>query len=292
MNLRDIQYFLAIAEEGSITNAAKKLNIAQPPLSRQMKHLEDELGSTLFIRGSRKIQLTEAGHLFRMRAEHIIELLSTTMREVKEFDSGLRGTLSIGTVTSSGATMLPHLIRLFRESYPEVTFRLREGETRRIIELLDQGIVDLGLVRLPFDTDLYESIILPNEPLVAAFRADKQPPDWPQKPQLLLSELSDKPLMMHRKFLPLFTEQCKALGFKPYILCESDAVMPILAWADAGIGIAIVPRSAATLTPSSNLTIREIHNASLETTSAIIWPRKRYLPTTARHLLNLLLPTE
>lgn len=287
MDIRDIQYFLAMVEEGNISAAAKRLHMAQPPLSRQLKQLEEQLGVTLFERGKRKIKLTAAGHLMRTRAEQIMELLNTTTKELHDFDIGLRGILSIGAVTASGATLLPNLIKKYRSKYPNVTFRIREGETSRITELLDRGIVDLGMVRTPFDTEIYQSITLPNEPLVVVYNPEHPTMLHIAAPTIDLVDLADKPLMIHRKFEEQLTNCCRPLGFKPHILCESDDVMPLLTWADANIGIAVVPRSAFGLIPRTNLVVKEITNPSLETSAAIIWVRNRYMPATALHFLNL-----
>jgi len=287
MDIRDIQYFLAIAEEGNISAAAKRLHMAQPPLSRQIKKLEDQLGVQLMERGKRKIKLTAAGHLLRKRAEQIAELLNTTTKELLDFDTGIRGILSIGAVTASGATLLPNFIKTFRSLYPNVTFRIREGETSRITELLDRGIVDLGMVRTPFDTNIYESINLPNEPLVIVYSPDHPHMKNISTPTVNLIDLENKPLMIHRKFENQLTAYCHQAGFSPYILCESDDVMPILAWADANIGVAVVPRSAVGLIPRTNLITKEITNPALETTAAIIWVRNRYMSATALHFLNL-----
>ena len=287
MDIRDMQYLLVVAEEGNITAAAKRLHMAQPPLSRQIKQLEDELGVQLFERGKRKVKLTEAGHLLRSRAEQILELLNSTTKELQDFDTGIRGTLSIGAVTASGATVLPQLIKEFHNRYPNVSFRLREGETRRITELLDRGVIDLGMVRLPFNTEIYESITLPNEPLVVVYNSQHFHLKVNDSPVINLSVLAEKPLMIHRKFETQLTECCQSAGFAPYILCESDDIMPLLAWADAGIGIAITPRSAVGLFPHATLTAKEIGNPSMETTAAIIWMRNRYLPATALHFIHL-----
>ncbi|MDF2571095.1 MAG: catM 2 [Sporomusa sp.] len=287
MNFQDMQYFLAIVEEGSITAAAKRLHIAQPPLSRQMKELETQLGVQLFERGRRRIKVTEAGNLLRHRAEQILELTTSTIRELKEFEKGLRGTLSIGAVTSSWVTLLPELIRVFRDRYPHVLFRLREGESRRITELLDKGIVDIGMVRVPFDTDVYESIELPHEPLVIVFKAGHGNSLGGDSNEINLAELANKPLMIHRKYEKMLTEHCHQANFIPEILCESDDVLPLLAWAAAGIGIAVVPRSAVSLVPNANLVSKAIVNPVLETAAALIWVRNRYLSTTARHFLSL-----
>lgn len=287
MDIRDIKYFLAVAEEGNITAAAKRLHIAQPPLSRHMKELEERLGVHLFERGKRKVRLTEAGVFLRTRAEQIVDLLSATTTELKDFYTGDRGTLSIGAVTSVAGTLLPQLINIFRERYPHVVFRLREGESRRITELLDSGIIDLGMVKLPFDADLYDSISLPDEPLVAVFRPESPHAIRSAASSISLRELADKPLLIHRKFEPLITKSYEQIGCTPAILCESDDVMPMLAWADAGIGMAVVPRSAFSLIHSTRLIAKEIVNPSLMTGSAVIWVRNRYLPATAHHFLAL-----
>ncbi|TCL38851.1 DNA-binding transcriptional LysR family regulator [Anaerospora hongkongensis] len=258
MDIKDIQYFLAITEEGNISAAAKRLHMAQPPLSRQIKQLEGQLGVQLLERGKRKVKLTAAGHLFRTRAEQITELLNTTTKELQDFDNGIRGVLSIGAVTASGATLLPNLIKTFRSLYPNVTFRIREGETSRITELLDRGIVDLGMVRLPFDTNIYESIKLPNEPLVILYSPEHPGITSKSSDTISLVDLKNKPLMIHRKFEEQLVYYCRQAGFSPYILCESDDVMPLLAWADANIGIAVVPRSAIGLIPRTNLIAKEI----------------------------------
>jgi LysR family transcriptional regulator, salicylic acid-responsive activator of bsdBCD len=287
MNTQDLQYFLTIVEEGSITAAAKRLHIAQPPLSRQMKQLETQLGVQLFERGRRKIKITEAGNLLRNRAEQILELTNSTIRELKEFETGLRGSLSIGAVTSSWVTLLPDLIRIFRDRYPHVQFYLREGESRRITELLDKGIVDIGMVRVPFDTEIYESIELPREPLVIAFKAGHRNSIGSNSTEINLTELADKPLMIHRKYKGMLLEHCHTIGFTPTILCESDDVLPLLAWAVADVGIALVPRSAVSLVPSASLVTKTIVKPTLETAAALIWLRNRYLSTTARHFLSL-----
>ncbi len=287
MDVKDMKYFLAIAEEGTINAAAKRLHIAQPPLSRQMMQLEENLGVKLFERGNRKIQLTEAGRLLQNRAEQFLGQIENTVKEIRELDAGNHGILSIGTVTSSGATILPKVVRAFRDLFPGVRFQLWEGETNRIIELLGRGIVDIGIARFPFDSELYESIRLANEPLVAALNKSWAGCLGSRRDCIELSELSGKPLLIHRKYEPMLLEHCEKCGFTPDFVCMSDDVMPILAWADADIGIAIVPRAAIGLIPSANLVYKPIVNPCLETTSAVIWMRNRHLSAAARNFLDL-----
>lgn len=287
MSLREIKYFLTIVQEGNITTAAQRLHMAQPPLSRQMKQLEDNLGAKLFERGHRKIQLTEAGCLLRNRAEQLLKLMDTTVKEIQDIDSGAHGTLSIGTASSSGVTILPKVARIFRNHYPDLKFELWEGESIRIIELLNAGLIEIGLVRFSFDADTYESILLPKEPLVAAIHKNNSDFLDEQQDSISLQKLMDKPLMIHRKYETLITEHCQQAGFNPYFLCKSDDIMPILAWADADVGIAIVPRAAIGLIPSNNLVFKTINAPCIDIASAVIWLRNRPLSAAARQFLTL-----
>lgn len=287
MDVKEMESFLAVVEAGSINAASKRLHIAQPPLSRQMKQLEEKLGVRLFARGNRKIRLTEAGRLLYNRAGQFLGQLENTVREMREFDAGTCGTLSIGTVTSSGATILPGVVRAFRDKYPGVRFELWEGETSRIIELINGGSIEIGIARFSYDSELYDSIQLPNEPLVAAIDKSSAADFAAAGECLPLSELAGKPLLIHRKYGPMIAAHCEQAGFTPDIVCMSDAVMPMLAWADAGIGVAVVPRAAIGIVPGVNLAYKTIVDPTLETTSAVIWLRNRYLSVVARNFLAL-----
>lgn len=286
IELGAIKRFLTVIEAGSINAAAQRLHIAQPPLSRQMKQLELRLGVKLFERGKRTVALTEAGSLLQNRATQLLSLLGNTVQEMREIDSGTQGKLCIGTVTSSGATLLPQVVRQFRARYPGVVFQLWEGETKRIIELINEGSVEIGMVRYPFDLAVYDSLKLPNEPLVVAVHRSRRQ-TWDCRRQAVeLSGLAGKPLMIHRKYEATILEHCEKAGFTPEIVCMSDDVMSILAWADADIGVAIVPRAAIGLIPSVNLEFLTIVAPRLETTAAVIWLKSRVLTAAARNFLS------
>lgn len=287
MDIRQLRYFITIAEEGNITKAARRLHIAQPPLSQQLKLLEEELGVKLVERGSRKIQLTDAGKILRHRAEQVVELVDSTVKELKDFNEGLQGTLSVGTVPSSGSTLLPERIYNFHESYPGVTFQIWEGDTYRILDLLNNGVIEIGIVRTPINSEFFEIIYLPDEPMVVATRGDRY---WEEEQKsICLEELKDKPLIIDRRFEKMIVDSCEKSGFEPKILCKSDDARSILLWADTGIGIAIVPKAAMGLIPSTNLKYKEIDESSLETQTAIIWMKNRYLSSAAKHFLETFL---
>lgn len=285
MDLRQLRYFLAVAEAGQITGAAERLHIAQPPLSQQIKLLEAELGVQLLQRGSRRSHLTEAGQALKNRADQILALVETTVKEVKEFHDGDKGTLAIGTVASIGATLLPEKIRKFHDRFSGIDFVLYEGETQRIIDLLSGGIIEIGMVRLPFDTEVFESFTLPKEPMVAAM-SDRFGSGGDEV--IPMHELENMPLMVHRRHEPLITDACREAGFEPYILCRADDIRSLLTWADAGIGVAIATLSASGLIPSTNLRCRQIDSVKLETTAAVIWMRNRRISTVASRFLETL----
>lgn len=297
MDIRHLKYFITIVEEGKISQAAKRLNMAQPPLSQQLKQLEDELGVTLFERHTRKLIITEEGMLLYQRAKEIIELITGTIEEVKELSQGTRGTLSIGTIAALGAQLLPERIRDFQIHYPDVQFQVWEGDPLRIMELVENRIIELGIVRLPIDNSIFDMIQLPNEPIVAVM-SNKWDSDK-DRPSIMLSELEGKPLMFLRrqKGTSMYNQEmytvdvvktaCLNAGFEPRIVCESSDIMTLLTWAHHDIGIALVPRSALNLIPNTQLIIKEIIRPSIMARPpALIWLKGRYLSSISKKFIE------
>ena len=149
MDIKQLTYFITIVEEGTITHAANKLHMAQPPLSTQLKLLEDELGTKLLERGARKIKLTDAGKILYKRAKHIVEITNSTTKEIEEFWKGIQGTLRLGTISSSGTVLLSKRIVDFNKQYPNIKFEIHEGNTYELIEKINSGIIEVGIVRTP-----------------------------------------------------------------------------------------------------------------------------------------------
>ena len=167
MDIKQLTYFITIAEEGTITHAANKLHMAQPPLSTQLKLLEDELGIKLIERGARKVKLTDAGKILYKRAKHILEITNSTTKEIEEFRKGIQGTLRLGTISSSGTALLSKRIINFNKKYPNIKFEIHEGNTYELIEKMNSGIIEVGIVRTPFNSQNFECIFLETEPMVA-----------------------------------------------------------------------------------------------------------------------------
>ena len=289
MDIRQLRYFQAIAEEGQISKAAKRLNIAQPPLSQQLKLLESELGVVLVERGPRQIRLTEAGRLLQDRAAQLLELMKATTSELQDLSNGAKGNLTIGAVAAAGATFLPDRIRNFHQRYPQVTFQFWEGSTARILELLQNGVIEIGIARAIFDPDLFQAVNLHAEPFVAAQNRSVFL-EW-KSDSVTVPELAGTPLLIHRSNESIILDTCRNHGFEPRILCRGDDMRTLLMWADAGIGVAIVPRSVVGLVPSQGLSYAEVADPALVIRKAIIWRKSRYLSTIAKNFMTSLLAT-
>jgi DNA-binding transcriptional LysR family regulator len=284
MDIRQLKYFLAVAEEGQITKAAKRLHITQPPLSQQILLLEKELGTPLIERGNRNVRLTEAGHALRNRAEQIVELTELTKVELREVTNGIRGVLTIGTITSVGALLLER-VHHFNQQYPYITFQLWHRETYSILELVNTGVTELGIVRLPVDPSIYDYIALPDQRMGVVGKSE-----WFSKksnPEIQLYDLKDKPLMMHRRDEPVIRDYCHQIGFDPYVFCTSDDIMPLLYWARSGIAISLIPDSARNLLPSTSLIFKEISLPITKIKSVLVWRKRRPLSSIAKHFISM-----
>ncbi|WP_295633277.1 LysR family transcriptional regulator [uncultured Mitsuokella sp.] len=284
MDLKQLRYFLAIVEERQITAAARRLHMAQPPLSNQMKMLEDELGMQLFRRGPHHIELTDAGHMLAERAEELLSMADQTKRELQDLRQGLSGTLSLGTVSSSGNILQTKGIHSFREKFPHVRFEIHDGNTYQLINLLEKGLIEIGIVRTPFNASRFNCKYRPPEPMIAAMTPEF---DWaPEKKEIGVAELAAKPLIIYRRFEQILLDTFAAHDFSPEICCLNDDARTTILWANAGLGIAVAPFSAFTLAAHDNLRLKTIQEKSLYTRLAAIWPRDRYLSVIAQNFLE------
>jgi DNA-binding transcriptional LysR family regulator len=294
LDLRQLKYFLAIGKEGNLTKASKKLHIAQPPLSYQLKLLEEELGVKLVERTTRKVKLTDAGNFLFNRGEQIIEFVETTEKELKDFNEGIEGTLSIGT-TASASSILYEKTTNFHKIYPKINFQIRERNNSAILELLSNGIIQIGIINAYYDSNnlLHKFFDLKNfefkhlydEPMVAAY-ADNFTSSFLEE-TIPLSSLNNLPLVLHLKLKNIITDACSALDFTPTVFCESDDVRSMLTWADTGMGVAIVPKSAIILASNKNLLYKEITNPNLITKTFIVWMNNHYITSAVKHFLEM-----
>lgn len=283
MDQKQLSYFLAIAEECSITKAAERLHVPQPYLSSQLKNMELELGVKLAVRNTRKLQLTDAGRQLQYRAVQILELMEVTGRELERFESGLQGTLTIGTIPTSAALLLTRTVQLFHRKFPDVRFEIRNLSTRKILESLKIGTIELGMIRTPLDSEEFETLYLEQQPMVAVCNMD-----FAKESKIIgLSDLSKKKLLVNYRFESIITDACRNAGFEPDILCKVDDTRSILMWASLGMGIAVIPKDWLTIVPGLQLSYREIAAPALATSSAVVWLKNRAISSAAGHFIEI-----
>lgn len=161
MELRVLRYFLAVVREQTVSAAAESLHLTQPTLSRQLRELEEQLGKKLFIRGSHRIELTEEGMLLRKRAEQILELVSRTENDIASSNETIAGDVYIGAGETDAVKLIARAANRMRHDYPLVHFHIYSGDGEDVLERLDKGLSDFGIIFSKPDTSKYNAIMLP-----------------------------------------------------------------------------------------------------------------------------------
>ena len=197
MDIRILRYFLTVAKEQNFTKAAEQLNITQPTLSRQLAALEEELGTALFIRGSRSITLTEAGILLKRRALEIIDLEEKMLNELKIKEELIEGTITIGCGEFAAVETLAEICKRYKEKYPMVQIALHTATADSVYEMMNQGLVDIGLFMEPINTEGLDYIrIMESDHWVVGMKSDDPLAD---KEYITKEDLLDKPLILPKR---------------------------------------------------------------------------------------------
>ncbi|MFC7788376.1 LysR substrate-binding domain-containing protein [Microbacterium sp. MAHUQ-60] len=262
--LLQLESFIAVAEELHFGRAAERLRMTQPPLSRQIQQLERNLDVTLFVRTSRRVVLTPAGSVLLPRARRIVDLAAQTVADVAAAADGRAGTITIGYTAMAGQVILPPLLRLCREALPDVTFLLRELVTRAQVSELENGGIDIAILRSAEDTYDFSTRLIIEEPLVAALPAmwdEAQQPD-----PVSLSALAARPLLMYSPgesayFYDVVSAMFREAAATPRVTQYAGQVLALLGLASAGMGYALVPASARS-TALPGVAYRPVHQNS------------------------------
>ena len=250
MDLRGLHYFSVVAEELNFTRAAQRLCMSQPPLSNQIKALEEELGTPLFLRGGRTLQWTEAGKVLYRRASQLLDLAERTQEEVSSLAMGLSGTLCLGSVAGLAPFLAARWLAGFREEYPLVRFEIVNGSSDDIIDQIQRGYIELGLIAAPYDDEHLEGIPVGDEPWCAIMSRRNPLAAEPEKP-LPLKELAGQPLIgPHRRSrVDEIRSWFRQAGAEPTIIGEHSNYVDVLAMASADVGISIFPQTAPETMP-------------------------------------------
>lgn len=282
LDIRDLKYFLALAQEGTVTKAAEKLCISQPPLSRQLRDLENELGVTLFYRGKRHIELSEEGIYLKQQAEEILSLLDITENRLQAKNNEANGTISLGVTEGCGAGVLSDLIVEFNRLYPNVNYDVWSSGSQEIGERLSKGLFDIGVVREPFNALKFESISLRRESWMIIM-SKEHPLAKTDGREIELSELNGQSLIVPSR-APMvdeinswFNEQ----GTKRRIICRYNALAAVLPLIENGLGVGVAAESAYRFTDSDKFVYKYIANPPRYSNLLMIRRRSKIIPEAA-----------
>ena len=280
MELRHLRYFVAVAEELHFGRAAEKLHISQPPLSMQIRSLEEHLGVTLLHRTQRHVSLTQAGHAFLQEARQILARLEQAVLVTRRASRGEIGELVVGFISVADYNVLPAVLREFRRRFPMVNLTLRESTTDAQIRDLLGGRIDLGFVLPPVAEPALESICIVREPLVVAL--PERHPLADRRGRLALAQLRDAPFILFpRPMAPGLYDDvvsfCRAAGFSPRVEQEAIQMQTIISLVSAELGVALIPASLTNLR-RTGVTYKTLREASPLTEIHLAWRRGDELP--------------
>lgn len=280
MNLKQLRYFLVVAEEKQITAAAKRLYIAQPPLSYQLKQLEKELGAQLFKRTAHGIELTDVGQIFQSYANEIISLAQNAENQVHKTISGELGTIAIGMASSSTGLIPMNSFNELRKYYPEISFDIYEDNTYGILDKLEKKTIDLGIVRTPYNQTGLNTKTLTTEKMMAI----SVDPDFQQKKELRIKDLADQPLIIYRRFEDIFNQTFAHHGLKPFYAVKCDDSRTAITWAKRKMGVALVPESIATTYVQENMIA--IKHANWITHLQLVWRKDHQVTPLMKKIID------
>ena len=280
MNLKQLRYFLVVAEEKQITAAAKRLYIAQPPLSYQLKQLEKELGAQLFKRTAHGIELTDVGQIFQSYANEIISLAQNAENQVHNTISGELGTIAIGMASSSTGLIPMNSFNELRKYYPEISFDIYEDNTYGILDKLEKKTIDLGIVRTPYNQTGLNTKTLTTEKMMAI----SVDPDFQQKKELRIKDLADQPLIIYRRFEDIFNQTFAHHGLKPFYAVKCDDSRTAITWAKRKMGVALVPESIATTYAQENMIA--IKHANWITHLQLVWRKDHQVTPLMKKIID------
>ncbi len=290
MELRVLQYFLAVAREQNISSAAESLHLSQPTLSTQLKALEEELGKQLLIRGtkgSRKVLLTEEGMLLRKRAEEILELVRMTEREISLSDEVIAGDVYIGTGESDMIRIFARAAKRIQEKYPDIHFHILSGNSAFVKEHLDRGLIDFGVVYSPVDTTVYSSIKVPIRDTWGVLMRKDSP--LAQKDVIKPQDLWDKPLILSAQktdawpMSSWFGQDITRLN----IVATYNLVFNASLLVEEGLGYAVCFDKLINVSGDSKLCFRPL-SPKMEAEASIIWKRYQLLSKAAQKFMDCL----
>lgn len=291
MEIRVLRYFLAIAREGSITNAANFLHVTQPTLSRQIRDLEEELGQKLFIRRSHSMTLTAEGMILRKRAEEIVSMVDKTEAEFNSMENVVGGDIYIGGGETEGIRLIAEIAHDLREDYLDIHYHLYSGNSEDVTERLDKGLLDFGILIQPADISKYDYINIPTKDTWGVVMRRDSP--LARKKMIQKEDLLGVPLICSRQAISGDRRNNEFAGWfgedfdKLDIVTTFNLVYNAAIMVEAGIGYAITIDKIANTGENSSLCFRPLE-PRLDSGLNVIWKKYQVFSSAAELFLEKL----
>ncbi|RXM47069.1 LysR family transcriptional regulator [Flavobacterium sp. YO12] len=271
MELRHLKYFLAVAEELNFTKASEKLFISQPPLSRQIIELEEELQAKLFIRNNKKVELTEAGKYFEKEVNTIFQNLERISAKTKKIATNVSGEFRIAYISSIYSSVISELIKHLKLQFPYVNFKLFEVSTTKQIDALEQGKIEMGIIRSPIKSPKIQSHLWFQDGFSIVFNKN----NIQLKSEKEILNLKDETFVFFNKdyaphYHEVLLELCAFYGFTPKIIHEANNINSIVQLVKNGLGISIVPSNIVKNNQDPEIGFLELKKVNLFTNVSII----------------------
>ena len=271
MELRHLKYFLAVAEELNFTKASEKLFISQPPLSRQIMELEEKLQAKLFIRNNKKVELTEAGKYFEKEVTALFQNLERITIKTKKISENVSGEFRIAYISSIYSSVISDLIKHLKEQFPYVNFKLFEVSTTKQIAALEQGKIELGIIRSPVKSPKIKSQLWLQDGFSVVYNKNQIQINSEKE----IPNLKDETFVFFNKdyaphYHEILLELCAFYGFTPKVVHESNNINSIVQLVKNGLGISIVPSNIAKNNTDAEIGFIELKKVNLFTDVSLI----------------------
>ena len=290
MNLKQLEYFSAVAEAKSISLAARNLHVAQPPISRQLALLEDELGVCLFLRTNKGVELTEAGRSLYRQSQNLFQDMRTIVDSVRDINAGMRGLLKIGMIYSNISIALQYL-KEFRAQYPQVELYVRLGSPGDLLEDLNKGDLHLLFLRSSSErgSGMHERI-LGEDPLELVMIRELDPA--PDQASVPLEALKGVPMCLLRSddlwgYSNYLIKECQRQGFTPNTTFRCYDTPMAMQLVQAGFGVSYLPRSIVETQPHSGLYTKPIQGISVLSYPTLVWSSNLYYASCVKRFLAM-----
>eukprot|EP00130_Batrachochytrium_dendrobatidis_P008438 XP_006683313.1 hypothetical protein BATDEDRAFT_93072 [Batrachochytrium dendrobatidis JAM81] len=288
MDIRQVTYFVEVAKQKNFTRAASTLHISQPSLSKTIKKLEDELGTPLFYRVAKGLELTNTGRVFLTNAKNVLDAFDNLTAQLDDVGELKKGEIKIGIPPIIGAAFFSTVISKYIELYPSIQISLNEVGSNKIKQEVSQGELDVGLIcNLPIQKENYETIQLLKDPLMLIVQKDNP---LSGKKSIQFSDLENEPMILYRRDFSLhdrIMEACRSHGFHPNVVCKSSQKDFMVEMVEAKLGGALLPSKICNQIANENIKAIPFYNPVVYLELSMIWKKDKYLSHAVRKLIAL-----